>query len=214
MNWQRIQVRLKYALDRLAAGGLLLLLAPLLTSIFLAVKLADGSPVFFRQWRAGERRRKFRCWKFRSMAVNADQWLDQQGSVVQDRITRVGRVLRKLSLDELPQLFNVLKGDMSFVGPRPILPEQAERLDADQQRRFWMRPGITGLAQVNGRNTLPWSKRIECDLQYVDQYSLWLDFSILLRTVRVVLLQEGMVLDRNPQQVDDLGLSRPCRKAA
>ncbi len=139
------------------------------------------------------------------MFVNADQYLDTQGRVGQkNRITRVGAFLRFTSLDELPQLINIVKGEMSFIGPRAALPQHYDRYTTQQKKRLCMKPGVTGLAQVNGRNTLPWSKRIEYDNWYVENYSLKLDLKILLKTVKVVLLREGIVLDRNPEQVDDL----------
>jgi lipopolysaccharide/colanic/teichoic acid biosynthesis glycosyltransferase len=119
----------------------------------------------------------------------------------------VGRFLRYTSLDELVQLVNIYRGEMSVVGPRPVLPHHFNRYTDDQKRRFEIRPGITGLAQVNGRNLLPWTRRLEYDLEYIQNYSFSLDLKILFQTFRVVLLREGMVLDRNPNQVDDLGQS-------
>ncbi len=202
-------IRIKYALDRVVALVLLIVGSPLLALIAIAVKLEDGGPIFFRQERLGINGSRFLIWKFRSMVPGADGLLDRQGSARSiHRITRVGRILRRLSLDELPQLIDILRGEMSFVGPRPTLPDHWERYTEEQKGRTAMRPGITGLSQVNGRNTLSWSKRIEGDLRYVREYSLRLDFFILLRTVRVVLFQEGIVMDRNPEQVDDLGRKR------
>lgn len=206
-------IAVKYASDRTVALILLMLAAPLWALIAVAVKLEDGGPVFFLQERLGLGGRTFRIWKFRSMVPDADRLLDADGSTGgANRITRVGRVLRRLSLDELPQLINILRGDMSIVGPRPTLPKDWGRYTRQQKNRFAMRPGITGLSQVRGRNSLPWSKRIEYDLEYIDRYSLWLDLTILLRTFRVVVSQEGFVMDRNPEQVDDLG--EPTKKAA
>lgn len=205
MERRSLAIRLKYALDRLFALGLLVFMLPLWALIAIAVKLEDGGPVFFCQDRLGLGGRRFRIWKFRSMVPHADRLLNRQGGLGdRDRITRTGRILRRFSLDELPQVINILKGDMSVVGPRPTLPEHWDRYTLRQRERFAMRPGVTGLAQVRGRNTLPWSKRIEGDLEYIDSYSPWLDVTILLRTVKVVLLQEGFVMDRNPEQVDDL----------
>ena len=208
----RLAIRVKYALDRVVALALLIVGSPLLALIAIAVKLEDGGPIFFRQERLGINGSRFLIWKFRSMVPGADKLLDRQGSVGNlNRITRVGRILRRLSLDELPQLINILRGEMSIVGPRPTLPDHWGRYTEEQKGRAAMRPGVTGLSQVNGRNTLRWSKRIEGDLRYVRDYSFRLDLSILLRTVWVVLLQEGIVLDRNPEQVDDLASagSRP-----
>lgn len=138
------------------------------------------------------------------MVPNADSLLNADRRVEMNRVTKVGKLLRLLSADELPQIINILIGEMSFIGPRPALWEHMSRYTEEQKKRFLMKPGITGLAQVNGRNLLKWSKRIEYDLQYIEHYSLWLDLKILFRTVKVVLLREGIVLDRNPEQVDDL----------
>jgi len=201
MRWQLI---IKYALDRVLALALLLALSPLFVLIMIAVRLGDSGPVFFRQDRLGLNGRIFSIWKFRTMIVDADKHLEEDGSVKVVRVTRIGRILRFLSLDELPQLLNILAGDMSFVGPRPALVEHLQRYTEHQRRRLGMKPGVTGLAQVNGRNQLRWSERIEYDIRYIDEYSLWLDLKILVKTIKVVFLREGVVLDRNPEQVDDL----------
>jgi len=208
-----LAVAVKYAVDRTVALMAVVLISPLWALIAVAVKLEDGGPVFFCQERLGLCGQTFRIWKFRSMVPDADRLLDASGGIGgANRITRVGRILRRLSLDELPQLINILRGDMSIVGPRPTLPKDWDRYTPEQKNRFAMRPGITGLSQVRGRNGLPWSKRIEYDLEYIERYSLWLDLTILLRTFRVVVSQEGFVMDRNPEQVDDLG--EPTKKAA
>jgi lipopolysaccharide/colanic/teichoic acid biosynthesis glycosyltransferase len=198
------QVRVKYIIDRVGASVLLLLLSPLFILIALLIKLESRGPVFFLQQRPGLNVELFHIWKFRSMVENADQLLGQNGQATGDRITRLGKLLRALSLDELPQLINIVKGEMSFVGPRPALPGHLDRYTVEQKGRFAMKPGVTGLAQVNGRNTLKWSRRISYDLEYIKNYSLLLDVKILFKTVKVVLLREGIVLDRNPGQVDDL----------
>lgn len=140
------------------------------------------------------------------MIPDADALLDGNQRINRsiNRVTKIGKILRYLSLDELPQIINILKGEMSFIGPRPALYDAINKYSDVQKRRFLMRPGITGLAQVNGRNLLKWSKRIEYDLQYIDGYSLLLDIKIIFKTIRVVLLRKGMVLDRNPDDVDDL----------
>jgi lipopolysaccharide/colanic/teichoic acid biosynthesis glycosyltransferase len=205
-----LHVAAKRAVDVGASVLGLACLSPFLGAVALAIRLEDGGPVFFRQARVGLDEGCFRIWKFRTMVPDADRLLDEHGGVGNaDRITRVGRLLRLFSLDELPQLINIARGEMSLVGPRPAIPESAARYTAEQKRRFRARPGITGLAQVRGRNTLKWSKRIEYDNEYIDDYSIWLDLWILLRTVKVVLLREGIVLDRNPEAVDDL--PRPDR---
>lgn len=204
--------RLKRLIDLLGAAFALVFLSPLLAAIALAIKLEDGGPVFFRQERLGYLAKPFSIWKFRTMIVDADRYLDELGRATRPRLTKVGKLLRFTSLDELAQLFNILRGDMSIVGPRPVLPDHLKHFTETQKRRFAMRPGITGLAQVNGRNQLPWSRRLAYDVEYVDNFTLFLDFKILLKTVRVVLLREGVAIDRNPEEVDDLGLLQPVHK--
>jgi lipopolysaccharide/colanic/teichoic acid biosynthesis glycosyltransferase len=194
--------------DKLIAATMLLALSPFFLFIAIAIKLDDRGPVFFRQERLGVDGSLFRIWKFRTLIVDADRLLEPDGSVKVDRSTRVGRVLRFLSLDELPQLLNILNGDMSIVGPRPALPEHLQRYTCAQRGRLAMRPGVTGLAQINGRNTLKWSRRIEYDLEYIRTFSLLQDLMILIKTVKVVLLREGVAADRNPEQVDDLASPR------
>lgn len=172
--------------------------------IALAIWIEDRGPCFFRQERVGLGERVFRVWKFRTMHVDADTYLDETGRPTGDRITRVGRALRMTSIDELPQILNILAGDMALIGPRPALPSQVRRFNAEQRERFHVRPGITGWAQVNGRNSLKWSERLALDVFYARNVSLGLDLRILAATVRVVLLREGIALDRNPDDVDDL----------
>jgi len=209
MPSRRWQLAIKHAGDRVAAGVLLLLLSPAFAVIGLLVWLEDGRPIFFRQDRVGRYGRRFLIWKFRTMVVEADRLLDKEGRVHGDgRITRAGRFLRLTSLDELPQLINVIRGEMSFIGPRPGLKEHYDRYTAAQKRRYDMRPGVTGLAQVNGRNTLPWSRRIAYDLEYIDEFSLWRDVKILAKTIAIVATGKNLVLDRNPELVDDLPPSR------
>lgn len=188
----------------MAALLLLIVLSPILLAIALAIKLEDGGPVLFSQERLGLHARPFKVHKFRSMIVDADRFLDEQGRVTRTRLTRVGKFLRFASLDELPQLINILKGEMSIIGPRPVLPFHLPRYTEEQKKRFAMRPGVTGLAQVNGRNQLLWSRRLELDVKYVETYSLLLDLKIFLKTIKVVLFREGVATDRNPDQVDDL----------
>lgn len=204
MAAQKINLWVKHLLDKVVSFVLLVALSPLLLFIALAIKTEDGGPVFFRQPRLGRNGSQFLIWKFRTMIVDADKYLDEMGRPTQNRITLVGRFLRYLSLDELPQLINIFKGEMSVVGPRPALTSHLPRYTDVQKKRLQMRPGVTGLAQVNGRNTLRWSKRLEFDCWYVEHYSLWLDLKILAKTVKVVLFREGIVVDRNPDQVDDL----------
>lgn len=196
---------LKYALDRVLALVLLLLLGPVFLGIGVWIKVHDGGRVFFRQQRVGLNGHRFMIWKFRTMIPNADALLaDGRPAAHLNRVTSVGRVLRLTSLDELPQLINIVRGEMSFVGPRPVLPAHLPRYSPAQMGRFKMKPGLTGLAQVNGRNQIPWSQRIAYDLAYIADYSPWLDLKILARTFGVVLRREGISLDRNPEQADDL----------
>jgi lipopolysaccharide/colanic/teichoic acid biosynthesis glycosyltransferase len=173
----------KRAVDVVGASAALLLLSPLLALAALAVKLEDGGPAFYRQRRVGLHGSEFELLKLRTMIVGAER--QGAGPAVDRgdaRITRVGRVLRRLSIDELPQLWNVVRGDMSLVGPRPTLAYQVSRYSPRQRRRLEVKPGITGWAQVNGRAALPWDQRIELDLWYVEHRSAWLDVKILART--------------------------------
>jgi lipopolysaccharide/colanic/teichoic acid biosynthesis glycosyltransferase len=171
------------AADVAVAGTALVLSAPVLALAALAVKLEDGGPVLYRQSRVGRDGVDFELLKLRTMIVGAER--QGAGFAVDagdSRITRVGALLRKLSLDELPQLWNVLRGDMSVVGPRPTLRYQVEQYTPRQRRRLEVRPGITGWAQIHGRATLPWAERIELDVWYVEHRSPLLDLRILLRT--------------------------------
>jgi lipopolysaccharide/colanic/teichoic acid biosynthesis glycosyltransferase len=204
-----VQVTIKYLFDRIFGLLLLVLLSPLFVAIAIAIWLNDRGPVFFKHERPGLHAQPFEVWKFRTMVVNADRFLDEDGQVTRPRVTRVGVLLRKVSLDELPQLINIVQGEMSLVGPRPAVMEHLPRYTDEQMERFRMKPGITGLAQVGGRNTLKWSERIRLDNEYIDNYSLSLDARILWDTFGVVLRREGIALDRNPEQVDDLGPARP-----
>jgi sugar transferase EpsL len=168
---------------------MLVLMLPILITA-LAVRLAMGSPVLFRQIRPGYRGRLFELVKFRTMTVEAERG---EASLADEmRLTRLGRFLRRTSLDELPQLWNVLRGDMSLVGPRPLLTEYLPLYSPEQARRHEVRPGITGWAQINGRNAQSWEERLSLDVWYVDHRSLWLDLRILCRTLLKVLRSEGV----------------------
>jgi lipopolysaccharide/colanic/teichoic acid biosynthesis glycosyltransferase len=181
---------LKRLLDVTCALVLLVLAAPVLLAVGFAIWLTMGSPVLFRQMRPGRHGRLFMLFKFRTMR-NATA---PQGMPLPDieRLTRLGSFLRRTSLDELPQLWNVLKGDLSLVGPRPLLSEYLGRYTVEQGRRHDVRPGITGWAQVNGRNALSWEDKFALDVWYVDNWSLWLDFKILWMTLIKVLKREGI----------------------
>lgn len=181
---------LKRAFDIVVAAALLVVLAPLMAMIALAVRIGLGRPVIFVQERPGKGGRVFRLYKFRTMrdARGPD------GTPLPDaeRLTGLGRFLRASSLDELPELWNVLRGDMSLVGPRPLLVEYLDRYSPRQARRHEVRPGITGLAQVSGRNALGWDERLELDVRYVDERTFWLDLKILLLTLGTVVRREGI----------------------
>lgn len=186
----------KRALDVLIAGLLLLLSAPLSIVVALLILVSLGRPVLFRQTRPGRAARPFRLVKFRTMRP-ADPSVSALTAAAQDgvRLTRLGRTLRALSLDELPTLWNVVRGDMSLVGPRPLLTEYLDRYTPEQARRHEVRPGITGLAQIRGRNALHWEQRFTFDVWYVDHHSLAVDLRILAGTVGVVLRRRGITAE-------------------
>ena len=181
---------IKRLIDILAAFSGLSLLAPLMLLLAVLIRLQMGSPVIFRQARPGLHGKPFRMLKFRTMR----DAFDAEGQPLPDeqRITALGKLLRSTSLDELPELWNVLKGDMSLVGPRPLLMEYLPLYSAEQARRHEVRPGITGWAQVNGRNSLSWDEKFRLDVWYVDNQSLWLDIRILFMTIRKVFAREGI----------------------
>lgn len=199
---RKIVRNLKRALDLLVALVGLVLISPIMILTAIAVKLDSPGPILFRQTRVGRWGEHFPCYKFRSMYIDAEQRLQElmaqneaDGPVFKmkndPRVTRVGRVIRKLSIDELPQLFNVLKGEMSLVGPRPALPREVSQYEFDQIRRLHAVPGITGLQQVSGRSNVDFKRWIELDLQYIAEQSLWKDIEILLKTIPAVLASRG-----------------------
>jgi len=174
---------MRRAFDVVAAAALLLVTAPLLALAALAISLEGGGPILYRQSRVGKDGADFDLLKLRTMVVGAES--QGAGPAVNrgdPRITRAGRILRRLSLDELPQLWNVVRGDMSLIGPRPTLRYQVERYTPRQRRRLEIKPGITGWAQVHGRAVLPWEERIELDVWYVEHRSPWVDLKILALT--------------------------------
>lgn len=180
----------KPLLDRLLALFLGILLLPIVAATIILVRIKLGSPVFFRQQRPGMHGKSFTLIKFRTMTNTRDA----NGVILPDadRLTPFGKFLRSTSLDELPELWNVLCGEMSFVGPRPLLMRYLERYSPEQARRHEVRPGITGWAQVNGRNAVDWPERFSLDVWYVDNVSLLLDLRILFMTVRAVFKREGI----------------------
>lgn len=163
---------------------------PVFIAIPILLKLTSKGPVLFKQIRIGKDKRPFMMYKFRTMIV---EQYDADGNEImsENRITKTGRFLRKTSLDELPQLFNILNGTMSIVGPRPMLDYQAPRCIGEENLRFHMRPGLTGLAQVKGRNNIRWEERIPYDIEYVKNYSFWMDIVILAKTMFLVLRKQG-----------------------
>ncbi|MDP4032398.1 MAG: sugar transferase [Pseudorhodobacter sp.] len=181
---------LKRLFDLLGAGIGLILLLPVLIIVTLMVHRQMGAPVLFRQTRPGLHGKPFEIVKFRTMRDE----IDVAGNPLPDaeRLTRLGRFLRSASLDELPQLWNVLKGDMSLVGPRPLLLDYLPLYSPTQARRHDVRPGVTGWAQVNGRNALSWDEKLALDLWYVDHQSLWLDARIIALTLKKVCKREGI----------------------
>ena len=177
----------KRAIDILIAGLTLILTCPIQLVVALLVRINLGSPVLFKQQRPGRSGRMFTMYKFRTMRDITEDLVSDE-----DRITPFGSWLRSTSLDELPELLNVLKGDMSIVGPRPLLPEYLPLYTARQARRHEVRPGVTGLAQVKGRNAMPWAERLAWDVRYVETRSFALDCRIVLDTFKVVLAREGI----------------------
>lgn len=185
----------KRALDLAVAGCALLVFSPLLLVIAVWIKLDSPGSIFYRQERIGRNGVPYRLWKFRSMVVGAEH--KGAGILVEKsdaRVTSIGRFIRRTSLDEIPQLFNVVSGDMSVVGPRPGLRYQVDQYDDEQRRRLWVRPGVTGWAQINGRNSIDWGRRIELDLEYIDhRLSLWTDLYVMFMTVPSILKGEDMI---------------------
>ncbi|MGE6246208.1 sugar transferase [Psychrobacter proteolyticus] len=184
---------IKRLFDITAASAALVVLSPVYAITAYKVKQNLGSPVLFRQTRPGLHGKPFEMIKFRTMKDATDS--DGHPLPDSERLTPFGQTLRNTSLDELPELWNVLKGDMSLVGPRPLLMEYLSLYSEEQSRRHQLRPGITGYAQVNGRNAIDWDKKFELDTWYVDNQSLWLDVKILLKTVKKVLIKDGISAD-------------------
>lgn len=193
-------------LNQLAAMLLLLLLSPVMLVIACCIGFEDGSPLTYGHWRVGHRGRLFRCLKFRSMVRDADavlgellmrdaqarlDWERDQKLRDDPRILGIGQLLRKTSLDELPQLFNVLRGEMHLVGPRPVTVQEIVRYGEHKRHYFSVKPGMTGLWQVSGRNNLSYAQRVALDVRYVESRTPWIDLAILLRTVRVLLTRDG-----------------------
>jgi exopolysaccharide biosynthesis polyprenyl glycosylphosphotransferase len=193
---------LKRALDVTVASIVIVCTSPIMIVTAIVIRLNSPGPILFRQIRVGKDGEHFPCYKFRSMYIDAEQRLkdlmaknEADGPVFKmkndPRITSVGRVIRKLSIDELPQLFNVLKGEMSLVGPRPALPSEVAKYTYEQIGRLHAIPGITGLQQVSGRSDIDFKRWVELDLQYISEQSLWNDIGILLKTIPAVIFSKG-----------------------
>jgi lipopolysaccharide/colanic/teichoic acid biosynthesis glycosyltransferase len=185
---RRWQQGCKRALDLLGAGVGVLVLSPVLLLVAAAVKMTSSGPAIFVQQRSGKDGRPFSMLKFRTMTAGDHRVVGAETHAGDPRITPVGEWLRRTGLDELPQLFNVLRGEMSLVGPRPLLQWENDMCNPREARRLHVKPGLTGLSQVNGRNAIPWHARVEWDVRYVEQASVRLDLWILLRTIPTVLL--------------------------
>ncbi|WP_281277081.1 sugar transferase [Siminovitchia terrae] len=180
----------KRVVDVLGATFLVILFSPILLIIAIAIFVSDGAPIHFKQTRPGLHGKPFIIYKFRTM----NDIRDENGQMLPGkfRLTKTGKFLRRYSLDELPQLVNVIKGDLSLVGPRPLLMEYLDKYTPDQARRHDVKPGITGWAQVNGRNAISWDEKFHLDIWYVDHQSFWLDIKILLLTTKKVFKKEGI----------------------
>jgi lipopolysaccharide/colanic/teichoic acid biosynthesis glycosyltransferase len=189
-RWSGYNKLVKSVLDRLIAAIVLILFSPLLLIVAIAIYFRMGRPVIFTQPRPGKDARIFNFYKLRTMSDECDD----EGNLLPDekRLTRLGQFLRQSSLDELPQLWNILQGDMSFVGPRPLRVQYLECYTPEEARRHEVLPGITGLAQINGRNAISWEEKFKLDVWYIDHWSLWLDCKILMLTVKKVLMRENI----------------------
>ena len=207
-------ILLKRVFDLLVSGLILVLLSPLLAAIILAIRLTSRGPAIFRQERAGRNGRPFTFYKLRTMRLDADPFGPSPKSGDDPRLTRIGRFLRESSLDELPQLVNILKGDMSFVGPRPLYVAQVAAWDERQRKRLLVKPGLTGLAQVCGRGELIHEEKLELDVKYVEQASLGLDARIFLTTFVRVLGGRGIYEKRYSQAECTRGQTAAGRSAA
>lgn len=205
-EYNSARIVVKRGIDLAAGVVLLLLLAPLMLLIAALIRAGDGGPAIFKQARIGRSGKSFRCWKFRTMATNADdalqqllasdpvaaqEWAESQKLTHDPRITPVGAFLRRSSLDELPQLFNIIAGEMSFVGPRPIVAAERERYGEAFTHCFSVPPGLTGLWQISGRSDCSYATRVSLDSQYASEWHLLLDAKILVKTVPAVLMQRG-----------------------
>ncbi|WP_042271147.1 sugar transferase [[Clostridium] dakarense] len=204
MNKKNIQMIIKRIIDIVGSIIGIILLSPIFIIVSILIKLESRGPIFYIQERVGFKRKLFKIYKFRSMVDKAEftgagLYFDGDND---PRITKVGRFIRKTSIDELPQLFNVLKGEMSLVGPRPLLEYTTDKMSDCQRLRLIMRPGITGYAQISGRRDLNYKERIEKDLDYIENYSLLFDLKIIVKTIGVVLLRKGNKDDQTKSETE------------
>lgn len=187
---------IKHMIDKIFGLILIVLIFPILVLLSIAIKLNSKGPIIFKQKRLGKNGKVFNMYKFRTMYVDAPDLRNEDGSTFNSdddpRVTKVGKILRKTSLDELPQILNILKGEMSFIGPRPDLPDHYDLYSEDDKKKLLVRPGVTGYAQANGRNSNSWAQRIAMDIYYIENYSLILDIQIFFKTIFSVLKQEGV----------------------
>lgn len=191
----KLQSLIKRSIDIFGSGIGLIMTSPILLIVGLAIKFKLGSPIFFTQDRLGKDGKVFKMIKFRTMSDKTDKF----GNLLPDeeRLNSFGKILRSTSIDELPELINVFKGEMSLVGPRPLLVEYKDLYSKEQFRRHEVRPGITGWAQVNGRNSLSWSDRFNLDVEYVERYNFFMDIKILFMTVEKVIKRDGISQEGN-----------------
>ena len=197
------EAMIKRPLDAVVAGAALAVLSPVMAVTSLLVKFKLGSPILFTQERPGLNEKIFKIYKFRTMT---DQ-RDENGKLLSDeeRLTDFGNMLRSTSLDELPELVNILNGDMSFVGPRPLLVEYLPRYNEQQKHRHDVRPGLTGLAQVNGRNSLSWEEKFYDDIKYVDKITFWGDIKIICKTIETVIKRDGISSETSATMEEFMG---------
>lgn len=202
----RIYPVIKRILDLVFSSVALVILSPVLLITALVVYVKLGRPILFTQKRPGKNQRIFKLYKFRSMSISTSDVIQIDD---EERLSRFGSLLRSTSLDELPSLWNIAKGDMSFVGPRPLLVEYLSRYSERQQIRHKVRPGLTGLAQASGRNLVPWAERLELDVQYVETYSAKVDFQIICNSLALVLTRKGTTAPGNATMPEFTGESFP-----